>query len=217
MLLSGIPNRWVRFWLTRVWFDSVNRCKMRSKEINWETKILQILSFRALTAAEAPDPGEGFPKHPHARYPPITRSNPGSGWGDVIVFFCKRGLRPKLPITRRVGWTWLYQKSNYTSLMFKRKQISAYNRFCRQSTAHIEHKNLYQFFECRNYSDAYLSEPTKLRLTHTSSADPGEGFPKHSLGCNNGGRCGHFSKVKRLVAKWTGILKRFSRQRHAVA
>ena len=34
MSLSGIPNRWVRFWLTRVRFGSLNRCEMRSKEIN---------------------------------------------------------------------------------------------------------------------------------------------------------------------------------------
>jgi len=47
-LLSGIPNRWAHFWLTRVRFGSVNRCKMRSKEINWNTIILQIRNFRAL-------------------------------------------------------------------------------------------------------------------------------------------------------------------------
>ena len=29
-----IPNQCVRFWLTRVRIGSVNRCEMRSKEIN---------------------------------------------------------------------------------------------------------------------------------------------------------------------------------------
>jgi len=54
--------------------------------------------------------------------------------------------------------------------MFERKIISAYDRLCRPSTPHIEHWNLYQLFEFRNYPDAYLSKPTNLRLTHMTSA-----------------------------------------------
>jgi len=50
--------------------------------------------------------------------------------------------------------------SNSMSLMFERELISACDRLCRQLTAHIEDWNLYQFFEFRNYPDAYLSKPT---------------------------------------------------------
>ena len=35
LLVYGIPNQWVRFWLTRVPFGSEKRCEMRNKEINW--------------------------------------------------------------------------------------------------------------------------------------------------------------------------------------
>jgi len=45
MFLSGIPNRWVRSWLTKVRFGSLNRCQMRSKDFNRDTIILQIHSF----------------------------------------------------------------------------------------------------------------------------------------------------------------------------
>ena len=55
--------------------------------------------------------------------------------------------------------------------MFEKLLISAYDRLCRQSTAHIEHENLYQFLEFRNYPDAYLSKTTNPRLKHTTSED----------------------------------------------
>jgi len=51
MLLSGIPNQWVRFWLTKVQFSSQNRCEMRSKDMNWDTITLQIRSLQALVSS----------------------------------------------------------------------------------------------------------------------------------------------------------------------
>jgi len=65
---------------------------------------------------------------------------------------------------------WLDQISNSVSFMFERALISAYGRLCRQSTAHIEHWDLHQFFVFRSYPDAYLSKPTNIRLTNTMSA-----------------------------------------------
>jgi len=41
MLLSGISNQWVRFCLTKVWFGTLIRCGMRSKETNWDTIMLR--------------------------------------------------------------------------------------------------------------------------------------------------------------------------------
>ena len=56
------------------------------------------------------------------------------------------------------------------SVVFERELISAYDRYYRQSTAHIDQWNFYQFFEFCNDTDAYLSRPTNLCLTQTTSA-----------------------------------------------
>ena len=47
------------------------------------------------------------------------------------------------------------------ALIFERELISTYDR--------LEHENLYQICEFRNYPDAYLSKTTNLRLAHTTS------------------------------------------------
>jgi len=51
MLLSGIPNRWVRFLADRIMIQFPELLRIASKEINRNTIILQIRSFRALPRA----------------------------------------------------------------------------------------------------------------------------------------------------------------------
>ena len=45
---------------------------------------------------------------------------------------------------------WLFQISDYTSLMFERELMSVRDKLC-GSTTRIEHEILYQFFEFHNY------------------------------------------------------------------
>ena len=57
----------------------------------------------------------------------------------------------------------------YVSYVCERTNFAC-DRLYRHSCAHIEHSNLYLFFEFRNSPDAYLSKITNPRFNHTTSA-----------------------------------------------